>query len=149
MTEDILIVDPAASALAVLRDPRGTRDPTGRAVPVGPSAAVVAIRAAPFPQPRDFVFDAGSGRLALSLGPDGHPRLHAYLSAHAPTAGPVVGGRLGRTADGRLATSEWSGRYGLGWTDELRARFRTFMGGCGLPVQHRPWHPGQTAEEVG
>jgi len=103
------------------------------------------LRTAAFPAPQDFVFDPHGERLAVACGFDGHPALAAHLGDGAD----LVGGRLGRDVAGRLATSEWSGRYGAGWNAALRQRFEDFMRRCALPVRHRPWHAEQRADEVG
>ena len=103
-----------------------------------------------FLQPLDFVFDCVNVKLALALDFESHPILVEALDS-LPCSQPsrMVGGRFGRTKAGQLATSEWSGRCNENWNGHTRACFVQSMKRFGISIVHRPWHKGQTADEVG
>lgn len=111
---------------------------------------VQSILALPFPKPVDFVFDYINLRLAIALDFESHPQLVEYLQT-IPHQHPLqaVGGRLGRSTSGQLATSEWSGRYGDGWNDQNRQCFKQSMAAMGMPIAHQVWNQSQTANQVG
>lgn len=37
------------------------------------------------------------------------------------------------------ATNEWSGHFGMNWTDVVRQQFTDFMSGFGFDTVHTPW----------
>ncbi|MEM9214936.1 MAG: polymorphic toxin type 43 domain-containing protein [Cyanobacteria bacterium P01_F01_bin.150] len=103
-----------------------------------------------FLQPLDFVFDCANVKLALALDFESHPILVEALERLPHSQSPrMVGGRFGRTDAGQLATSEWSGRCNENWNDNTRTCFVQSMKCFGISIVHRPWHDGQTADEVG
>lgn len=108
------------------------------------------ISAMLFPEPLDFIFESTHEILAIATDFEGHPKLVEYLTITATDSQfQIVGGRFGRTISGELATSEWSGHYGLTWNELTRNSFKNFMQKCSIPVIHREWHSQQTAYEVG
>lgn len=112
--------------------------------------AIQLILTMPFSKPLDFVFDYANLRLALALDFESHPQLVESLQL-LPNLKElqIVGGRFGRSASGRLATSEWSGRFGEAWNEANRNCFTEFMSALGMPIIHRVWDKYQTANEVG
>jgi hypothetical protein len=112
------------------------------------SAAISNFRSA---NPVDFVFDAKTNRFVIgtdvATGKEGAMRWmnrgHPETAAQAGMTvdSQVVGGHI-RFQDGRLMTSEWSGRLGQNWTSEIRTHFRLYLETNGVSIQHIegfPW----------
>lgn len=51
----------------------------------------------------------------------------------------VVGGQLSRGQGGEFLTNEWSGHFGVNWTDAVRLQFSEFMSSFGFDAIHTPW----------
>lgn len=90
--------------------------------------------------PRDFVFDPASQRLLVGgenlskvLGHTGLVQVGGF------SEDTVVGGQLTRGPAGEFLTNEWSGHFGMNWTDAARQQFADFMSGFGFNATHTPW----------
>jgi hypothetical protein len=78
--------------------------------------------------PRDFVFDPASERLLV--GGRNLPKVfgHSGLAGVGGfDEGTVVDGQLIRSPGGEFLTNEWSGHFGMNWTDAVRQQFSDCM----------------------
>ena len=87
--------------------------------------------------PVDFVYDPRSRTFVMGNNPAGHDG--AAMAAGLPRDQGLVGGRISRDPGGGLVTTEWSGHYGMNWTDDIRADFSAFMAEHGVEFTHVPW----------
>jgi filamentous hemagglutinin len=85
---------------------------------------------------KDFIYDPKSGRFIMGKSPLGHDGI--LQAGRIGGSDSILGGRIYRK-NGVLVTDEWSGHYGMNWTEAARKDFMTFMQKHGVEVKHTPW----------